>query len=121
MFYSSYLLYHGFSDHRYFNPQPNSKVLGNLPFFHGFGYAVFLSTVVNGHTLVVMPRFSDKIFLKAIQDHKIRFLMAVPPLAVFLAKSPLVDQYDISCVTDISCGAAPLSKETENLIKKRYI
>lgn len=81
---------------------------------------MLLSRLIGGHTLVVIPRFTYEIFLKAIQDHKIPFLMLVPPQAVFLAKSPLVDQYDISCVTGISVGAAPLMKETEDLLRKRY-
>lgn len=43
----------------------------------------------------------------------------VPPLMVFLAKHPLVDNYDISSVRELLCGAAPLSKETEDAVYKR--
>lgn len=44
----------------------------------------------------------------------------VPPLMVFLAKSPLVDQYDLSSLKVLLCGAAPLSKEIEDAVKNRY-
>jgi acyl-coenzyme A synthetase/AMP-(fatty) acid ligase len=43
----------------------------------------------------------------------------VPPLAVFLAKADIVDKYDLSSLQRIYCGAAPLSEETETLVKKR--
>lgn len=43
----------------------------------------------------------------------------VPPLMVFLAKHPLVDQYDLSSLKIIWCGAAPLSKELEDAVQRR--
>lgn len=38
---------------------------------------------------------------------------------VFLAKSPIVADYDLSSVKVIWCGAAPLSKEVEDAVKNR--
>ena len=38
---------------------------------------------------------------------------------VLLAKSPLVDKYNLSSVRDIGCGAATLSKDIEDQVKKR--
>lgn len=43
----------------------------------------------------------------------------VPPLMVFLAKSPLIDEYDLSSLKIIWCGAAMLSKELEEKVKAR--
>lgn len=43
----------------------------------------------------------------------------MPPLVVFLAKADIVDKYDLSSLQHIYCGAAPLSEETETLVKKR--
>lgn len=43
----------------------------------------------------------------------------VPPLMVFLAKNPIVDNYDVSSLKVIWCGAAPLSKELEDSVQKR--
>ena len=37
----------------------------------------------------------------------------VPPIAVLLAKHPVVEKYDLRCVECVICGAAPLSAETE--------
>ena len=36
----------------------------------------------------------------------------MPPVAVVLCKTPLVQRYDLSSLKRIACGAAPLGKET---------
>ncbi|XP_018574802.1 4-coumarate--CoA ligase 1-like [Anoplophora glabripennis] len=95
--------------------------LGLMPFFHGFGLNVTLGALLNKDKVIVMKRFDEDIFLKSIQDYKIGTLSLAPPLAVFLEKSPKVLKYDLSCIEDIICGAAPLSKHTENAIRKRLI
>jgi long-subunit acyl-CoA synthetase (AMP-forming) len=38
---------------------------------------------------------------------------------VFLTKAKIVDEYDLSSVRIIRCGAAPLSEEIEALVAKR--
>ena len=43
----------------------------------------------------------------------------VPALVVFLAKAKIVDKYDVSSLCAIKCGAAPLSEETETLVRER--
>ena len=43
----------------------------------------------------------------------------VPPLVVFLAKHPLVDKFDLSSLTSLSCGAAPLARDLEIGVAKR--
>ena len=43
----------------------------------------------------------------------------VPPLIIFLAKHPLVDNYDLSSVRAIVSGAAPLGKDTEAAFSSR--
>ena len=43
----------------------------------------------------------------------------VPPVVNFLGKADMVDEYDISSLTDVICGAAPLSVEQQNLLQDR--
>lgn len=54
-----------------------------------------------------------------LQKYKINTLHVVPPLMVFLAKSPTVDNYDLSSVKLIACGAAPLSRELAEAVRHR--
>ena len=58
-----------------------------------------------------MKKFEPNSFLAAVQKYKITVLPLVPPIIVFLCKSPLVAKYDFSSVREIFSGAAPLGKE----------
>ncbi|KAF2880009.1 hypothetical protein ILUMI_26168 [Ignelater luminosus] len=94
--------------------------IGLLPFYHAYGlYSTFIN-LLSGQTVVVMKKFDEEIYLKTIQDYKITNLYLVPALAVILAKSTLLDKYDVSSVIEIGCGAAPLSKKIQEIIKKRF-
>ena len=44
----------------------------------------------------------------------------MPPLVIFLAKTPLVAKYDVSSVKAAQCGAAAMSKETERAFQERF-
>lgn len=106
-----------FRDPRY--KDEDGRILGLMPFFHGYGLNLGLHSIINGHLIVVLKGFDEDIFLETIQDFKISTLALAPPLAVFLAKTPKLENYDLSCVQDAYCGAAPLSRGTEDLLKKR--
>lgn len=72
-----------------------------------------------GAETVFLPKFEEHLFLNTIQKYKTNTAFLVPPLLVFLAKSPLVDKYDLSSLFVIGCGAAPLSKEISDAVKER--
>ena len=46
-------------------------------------------------------------------------LWVVPPIAIALAKDPIVDRFDLSALKEIGSGAAPLSAEIGDAIRKR--
>ncbi|XP_050085376.1 uncharacterized protein LOC126571137 [Anopheles aquasalis] len=94
-------------------------VLGVIPWFHAFGCLTLINVLSNKLKLVSLPKFEEGLFLSCIENYRCSFVFVVPPLMVFLAKHPLVDSYDLSCVNTLLCGAAPLSRETEELVKRR--
>nr|CAD7396222.1 unnamed protein product [Timema poppensis] len=98
---------------------PDHVMLGVVPYVHVFGLILQLLCFSHGLTVVVMPRFQEKLFLESIQRYKVSFLSLVPTLMVFLAKSPLVDQYDLSSLKEIWCGAAPLSPDMQARVTAR--
>uniref|UniRef100_A0AAG5CNP2 Luciferin 4-monooxygenase n=1 Tax=Anopheles atroparvus TaxID=41427 RepID=A0AAG5CNP2_ANOAO len=106
-------------DPRYTELPVPIRVLGLLPFFHVFGFMLSLNSCVNAVPMVVLPRFEPHLFLRTLQDHRITMVSLVPPLMVFLAKSPLVDEYDLGALHAVLCGAAPLSREIEDLVRAR--
>jgi 4-coumarate--CoA ligase len=93
---------------------------GFLPFFHIYGMTVLMNLhLAGGGAVVSMPRFDLPLFLQISQDHKARRMWIVPPVALALAKHPLVDQYDLSSVEQVFSGAAPMGAELSNAVGKR--
>lgn len=91
----------------------SERIIAVLPFFHIYGMTVIMNMgLYRGATIVSMPRFELEPFLQAIQEHRITRLFLAPPIVVALAKHPLVEKYDLSSVTNIFSGAAPLDAAT---------
>jgi len=98
----------------------DEKWMAFLPFFHIYGMTVIMNQGLrNGVTLVTMPRFELEPCLKAVQEYRVTRFFLVPPIVVLLAKSPLVDNYDLSSVKYAFSGAAPLDAETADLVSRR--
>ena len=88
---------------------PSDRVLAVLPFFHIYGMTVLLNFALRQRAgLVTMPKFDLPEFLRIIAEHRTTWVFVAPPIAVALAKHPIVDQYDLSAVKVIFSGAAPL-------------
>lgn len=98
----------------------DEKVLAVPPFHHAFGVSMVMNAgLLQGTTIVTMPRFEPEAFLRAIQDHRITRLYAVPTMIVLLAKSPLADRYDLSSVRLIVSGGAALDPQIGRLCEQR--
>ncbi len=86
-----------------------------LPLFHIYGLVVVLNMgLQQGSTIVTMPRFELEPFLQLLQKHRVTLAHLVPPIVIALSKNPVVDNYDLSQLKTIFCGAAPLD---ENLTR----
>jgi 4-coumarate--CoA ligase len=98
----------------------DDRVIAVLPFFHIYGMTVLLNIALKQRaTLVTMPRFDLTEFLRIIQDQRITFGFIAPPIAVALAKHPLVDEYDHSSLHTIMSGAAPLDEALGRAVEAR--
>lgn len=92
--------------------KPGDVVIAVLPFFHIYGMSVIMNAGLSrGGVIVTMPRFDLAQFLQLIQDHRVTRAFLVPPIVLALAKHPMVDDYDLSSLEVIFCGAAPLGAE----------
>jgi len=88
---------------------PQDTVLAFLPFFHIYGIVAFLNLSLHlGATVVTMPRFDLEQYLQLVQKHGVTILHVVPPIALALAKHPVVDKFDLSKVRGAFSAAAPL-------------
>ncbi|MCA0144952.1 4-coumarate--CoA ligase family protein [Blastococcus sp. LR1] len=90
----------------------DEKIIAVLPFFHIYGLTVLMNQgLALGGAVVTLPRFDLEDFLRTIQDHKITRAFVAPPILLAMAKHPLVDNYDLSSLTSILSGAAPLDEQ----------
>lgn len=95
-------------------------VIAILPFFHIYGMSVLLNAVLHARArLVMMTSFDLEGFLANIADHKVTIAYIAPPVAVALAKHPLVDKYDMSTLRAVLSGAAPLDEELGHAVVDR--
>ncbi|SMR50038.1 unnamed protein product [Zymoseptoria tritici ST99CH_3D1] len=98
-----------------------SRWIGFLPLYHAYGqmYANLMCAkfVVPIH---IMKAFVFEDFMKCIQDSKVTELQVAPPVLVMMAKRPETKNYDISCVREMLCGGAPLGKDLQNEISRRF-
>ena len=100
---------------------PEDVAIAFLPFFHIYGMTVLINLFLQQKArLVTMPRFDLEQFLGLIETHRATRLYIVPPVALALAKHPLVDRFDVSSVVEIFSGAAPLGPETEQAVGARF-
>src|SRR6202140_446110 len=90
----------------------DDTLLGVLPLFHIYGLVVGLNMGLHlGATIVTMPRFDLEQFLTLIQKYRVTLSHIVPPIVLQLTNNPIVDNYDLSSLKMIFCGAAPLGPE----------
>jgi acyl-CoA synthetase (AMP-forming)/AMP-acid ligase II len=98
----------------------DDRILAVLPFFHIYGMTVLLNAALHARAaLVIMPSFDLTQFLANIAGHKCTFAFIAPPVAVALAKHPLIDEYDLSSLRGIMSGAAPLDAELGHAVAER--
>lgn len=91
------------------------------PWFHVMGHVnVFSNLLSESFVCVFLPKFDQRNFLQAIETFKVNATSVPPPVMIFLSKSPLVDQFDLTSLRLISSGGAPLKHQTEDVIAKRF-
>ncbi|KAI8995017.1 hypothetical protein BDB01DRAFT_714980 [Pilobolus umbonatus] len=98
----------------------NDRMIGVLPFFHIYSLSIILHVPIYlGISVSVMPRFDLPQFCETIQNKKVTFVCIAPPIALLLAKHPLISNYDMSSLRLIVCGAAPLGADLSRDVRKR--
>ncbi|GHH37030.1 AMP-binding protein [Lentzea cavernae] len=98
----------------------HTRILAVLPFFHIYGMQVLMNNgLYIGGVVVTLPRFELPEFLRVIAEHKTDRVYIAPPVAVALAKHPIVDNYDLSPLKTLFSGAAPLDEDLAAAVRKR--
>ncbi|KZT53758.1 acetyl-CoA synthetase-like protein [Calocera cornea HHB12733] len=96
--------------------------VGLTPFYHIMGLqTVMMLAPLYGVKIVLMRVFDLETYLRLISKHRVTYLNIAPPLALALAKTPLLDEpwCSISSIRAAGCGAAPLGAEIIREFYKR--
>ena len=100
--------------------QPGETTVAFLPFFHIYGMNVLMNMYLShGAAMVTMPRFDLEALLTHIQTHRVRSLLVAPPVAIALAKHPMVDKFDLSSLEFVVSAAAPLGPDMADALSQR--
>ncbi|CAI9113799.1 OLC1v1014479C1 [Oldenlandia corymbosa var. corymbosa] len=92
-----------------------------LPLFHIYSLnSILLCGLRAGTTLLMMQKFEIVQFLELIQKYKVTVGAFVPPIVLAIAKSPVVDNYDLTSMKTVMSGAAPLGKELEDAVRSKF-
>ena len=88
--------------------------LGVVPFFHVYGMSVCMNLAISlGATMALLPRFTTKDVLKAIQKTRATIFMGVQAMYVAINNFPAVKEYDLSSILVCISGAGPLHVEVQ--------
>jgi long-chain acyl-CoA synthetase len=89
-------------------------VMGAMPLYHVYGMvAVMHLCVMEGLSMILLPRFVTKQVLKAINKYKPVFFPGVPTMYVAIKNFPKVKQYDLKSVKACISAGAPLPVEAQ--------
>ncbi|RGP74115.1 hypothetical protein FSPOR_1810 [Fusarium sporotrichioides] len=107
----------------------HQRWLGYVPFYHVFGLTnIFLLAFATGSSVFTMPAFKLDTVLSSIPRRQITYLHMAPPVAVMLAKSPVVEPFArrdargrnaFSSVVGGVTGGAPLGHEVVEKVFQR--
>ncbi len=91
--------------------------LGVLPIFHGFGMSLVMNTTLfEGGTSLLIPRFEPGDLLKSVQKYRPTLFAGVPTMYIGLLNHPDIEKADLSSLRGCFVGAAPLPLE----VKRRF-
>nr|WOX60591.1 luciferin 4-monooxygenase [Pteroptyx tener] len=99
---------------------PGTAILTVVPFHHGFGMFTTLGYFVCGYRIVMLTKFDDEVLLRTLQDYKCTSVILVPTLFAILNRSELLEKFDLSNLTEIASGGAPLAKEVGEAVARRF-
>ncbi|KDP36410.1 hypothetical protein JCGZ_08679 [Jatropha curcas] len=95
-------------------------ILCLLPLFHIYSLnSVLLCGLRVGAAILIMQKFEINSLMELVTKYKVTIAPFVPPIVLAIAKSPVVDKYDLSSIRTVMSGAAPMGKELEDAVRAK--
>uniref|UniRef100_A0A0N5AXL3 AMP-binding domain-containing protein n=1 Tax=Syphacia muris TaxID=451379 RepID=A0A0N5AXL3_9BILA len=87
------------------------NTLAFLPFYHGSGFWALCFCLLDGHHSIILPFFQPSLMFQCIQRYKVDTINVVPAIVNYMLKNDTdIQKYDLSSLSTVLCGSAPLSK-----------
>ncbi|MCK1981809.1 MULTISPECIES: long-chain-fatty-acid--CoA ligase [Peribacillus] len=103
----------------YKNKRGEERILAILPFFHVYGMTtVLVLSVMEGNTMIIMPKFDVQATLKTIQKQKPTMFPGAPTMYIGLLNHPDIAKYDLSSINACISGSASLPLEVQEQFEK---
>ncbi|MFG3246254.1 class I adenylate-forming enzyme family protein [Streptomyces sp. NPDC048187] len=91
-------------------PRPGTRYLACGPITHATGMGL-LAGVFGGSTTYVLPTWSPQSFLETVEKERITTTFLVPAMVNMVLTHPGVEGYDLSSLTSVRIGGAPISPQ----------
>lgn len=88
--------------------RPREVSLVSAPLYHIAGFFSMLTSVYGGREIVLLPQFERDAWLGAIAAHRVTHAFVVPTMLRQLLSHPEFESFDLSTLTRVSYGAAPM-------------
>jgi long-chain acyl-CoA synthetase len=103
-------------------PHPQDVcVLMALPVHHGAGPAAATAACARGGTAVLLDPYDAEEALRLIERHRVQVWTSVPTMLLRIQSLPseVVDRYDLSSISALNTGAAPVPQSLKEWIVER--
>lgn len=97
------------------------RALIAAPLYHMNGLALAQLCCAAHVTVVLLPQFDARAYLRAIGEHRVTWITGVPPMiAMLLQERALLAETDTSSVRHVRCGSAPTSPALLEAIRAAF-
>jgi len=102
-------------------PYDHHRLLIAAPLFHMNGLGTLKFALAAGATVILLPQFQTQRYVEAIERFRATWLTAVPPmLAMMFREKALFEATDLSSVTAIRMGSAPVGERLVAQIRAAF-
>jgi long-chain acyl-CoA synthetase len=101
-------------------PKPQTVALSTFPFFHIAGLCGMNANTNNGVCIITQYKWDAADALRLVEKYKVNTLGGVPTVVRSFLEHPDFGKYDLSSITAISQGGAPVPPDSVATIEKEF-
>ncbi len=101
-------------------PKPQITSFSTFPYFHIAGLCGMISGTYNGNAIVAQYKWDPVEAMELIQRHKVSSFGGVPTVVRSMMEHPDIEKYDLSSLTVISQGGAPVAPDSIASIESKF-